>query len=204
MNNSASSALMARKTIVTYRKNPANTNNHQNGVKGGYYTNRIPTNLGNSYNKICNLDGNNSSTTPQPTVTNTSSLLKRRTSSCTSGSIGNNCGKTNFKLQNPLNFTASAYINRQSIKASQCEINPNSSYKDYKCSSTTLLVDGVETTLQCSNPIVKVTNTPSTSTFLTTTYFKKNCLPQPLPPKEGSISTNKIMLNTNCGNSNGC
>jgi len=204
MTNSVSSALLARTTIVTNKRNPANIGSHKNGTQGSYYTSRIPVNLGNSYNGVCNLNTNNGSNTPQPTVTNTSSLLKRRTSSCTSGSSGSNCGNTNFKLQNPLNFTASAYINRQSIKASQCEINPNSAYEDFKQQTFTRTINGVTEEVCCARPIVKVTNTPSTSTFLRTQYFKNNCVPPPTAPKPGSISTTKIMLNKNCGNSNGC
>lgn len=199
--NSASGALLGITTIVTNRKNPANTSNYINGAAGSNQTSRIPVNLGNNYNGICNLR-NNVTNKPQPTVTNTSSLLRKRASQCTGG-INNKCGASNFKLQNPLNFTASAYINRQSTKASQCEIDPNSSYKDFKCSTSTLLENGVETKIQCSRPIVKVTNTPSTSTFLRTTYFKNNCLPQPNIPKPGSVDPIKIMPNNNCGTSQG-
>ena len=204
MTNSVSSALLARTTIVTNKRNPANIGSHKNGTQGSYYTSRIPVNLGNSYNGVCNLNTYNGSNRPQPTVTNTSSLLKRRTSSCTSGSSGINCGNTNFKLQNPLNFTASAYINRQSTQASKCVINPNSSYEDFKQQTFTRTINGVTQEVCCAQPIVKVTNTPSTSTFLRTQYFKNNCVPLPAVPKPGSISTSKIMLNKNCGNSNGC
>jgi len=204
MTNSVSSALLARTTIVTNKRNPANIGSHKNGTQGSYYTSRIPVNLGNSYNGVCNLNTYNGSNAPQPTVTNTSSLLKRRTSSCTSGSSGSNCGNTNFKLQNPLNFTASAYINRQSTQASKCVINPNSAYEDFKQQTFTRTINGVTQEVCCAQPIVKVTNTPSTSTFLRTQYFKNNCVPLPAVPKPGSISTSKIMLNKNCGNSDGC
>lgn len=204
MTNSVSSALLARTTIVTNKRNPANIGSHKNGTQGSYYTSRIPVNLGNSYNSVCNLNTYNGSNAPQPTVTNTSSLLKRRTSSCTSGSSGSNCGNTNFKLQNPLNFTASAYINRQSTQASKCVINPNSAYEDFKQQTFTQIINGVTQEVCNAQPIVKVTNTPSTSTFLRTQYFKNNCVPLPAVPKPGSISTSKIMLNKNCGNSNGC
>lgn len=196
--NSASGALFGIKSIVTNRKNPANTSNYINGAAGSNQTSRIPVNLGNNYNSICNLR-NNVTNKPQPTVTNASSYLRRKSYQCTSGTTDSKCGASNFKLQNPLNFTASVYINRQSTKASQCEINPNSSYKDFKCSTSTLSQNGVERKIECVKPIVKVTKTPSTSTFLRTTYFKKNCLPQPNIPNPGSVNPIKIMPNNNCG-----
>lgn len=204
MTNSVSSALLARTTIVTNKRNPANIGSHKNGTQGSYYTSRIPVNLGNSYNGVCNLNTYNGSNVPQPTVTNTSSLLKRRTSRCTSGSTGSNCGKTNFKLQNPLNSSISMHIAEVSIKSSQCEINLNSAYEDFKQQTFTRTINGLTEDVCCVQPIVKVTNTPSTSTFLRTQYFKNNCLPPPRAPKPGSISTTKIMLNKNCGNSNSC
>lgn len=204
MTNSVSGALLARTTIVTNKRNPANIGSHKNGIQGSYYTSRIPVNLGNSYNGVCNLNAYNGSNVPQPTVTNTSSLLKRRTSSCTSGSSGSKCGNTNFKLQNPLNSSISMHIADMSIKSSQCEINPNSAYEDFKQETFTKTINGVTQEVCCARPIVKVTNTPSTSTFLRTQYFKNNCLPLPAVPKPGSISTTKIMLNKNCGNSDGC
>lgn len=204
MTNSVSSALLARTTIVTNKRNPANIGSHKNGTQGSYYTSRIPVNLGNSYNNVCNLNTYNGSNTPQPTVTNTSSLLKRRTSSCTSGSSGTNCSNTNFKLQNPQNSSISMYIADVSLKHSECVINPNSAYENFKQQTFTRTINGVTQEVCCARPIVKVTSTPSTSTFLRTQYFKNNCLPLPAVSKPGSISTSKIMLNKNCGNSNGC
>lgn len=201
---SVSGALFTRTTIITQYNNPNNkTNISKNGVKGNTQGSRIPVNLRQQDNKICRHDVDRISNTPQPTVTNTSSFLrKKRINPCTSGSQGSNCGDTIFRLQNPLNFTASAYINRQSVKASQCEPNPNNAYKNFSQTVKIITVNGVTQTICCEKPIVKVTNTPSTSSFLRTQYFKKNCLPQP-SSGDKSISSSKIMPNNNCGTSNG-
>ena len=66
----------------------------------------------------------------------------------------------------------------------------------------TKIVNGVAIQVSCNKPIVKTTATPSTSSFLTAQYFKKNCLPQP-SSGDKSISSSKIMPNNNCGTSNG-
>tara|TARA_B100000902_G_C27300565_1_gene912538 strand:- start:809 stop:1417 length:609 start_codon:yes stop_codon:yes gene_type:complete len=199
-----SQALFAKITLITRYNNPTgNKNTSKYGLQGSTLGSRIPINLAQQNNKICvNSDVNRISNKPQPTVTNTSSLLRKRANSCTSGSQSSNCANTNFKLQNPLNFTASAYLNRQSTKASQCEPNPNSAYENFSNKCFTNIVDGVEIQVACEKPIVKTTTTPSTSSFLRTQYFKNNCLP---PPSTGdkSISSLKIMLNKNCGGSNG-
>ena len=205
--NSVSGALFTITTITTNKKNPANINSFKNGAQGNTQQSRIPVNLAQQNNKICLNDasGNNVnrvSDKPQPTVTNTSSVLKKRIGKC--GGI--NCNNTNFKLQNPLNYTASSYLNTQATKSSQCVINPNKAYSDFKqIEKIITTADGKEILICCSKPIVKTTSTPTTSTFLRTEYFKKNCLPQPSPPNNGSIDVIKLMLNKNCKASNrGC
>ena len=195
--NSASVALFGITTIITNRKNPSNTGMHQNGLQGANQQSRIPTNLGNNNHKICSiLPGNMPSPAPQPTVTNTSSLLRKRVNSCTSGSQGKNCGNTNFKLQNPLNHTISSYIGRNSTLSQQC-VYSNIAYENYSKTCSNL----------CEKPIVKITDTPLTSTFLRTQYFNNNCLPsqprQKNKPNYFTIDQNKIMQNKNCGGSNG-
>jgi hypothetical protein len=200
--NNVSGSILAITTITTHRRNPANIDNHRNGRQGGYYTSRLTGNIINSKknNHICNY---NNSQTPQLPVTNTSSLLKRRAARCTSSSA--TCGKTNFKFQNPLDHTVSTIIARNQQRASQCVINPNDAYKHATNKSFTEPNTSGNGPIQvcCSKPIVKVTDTPSTSTFLTTRYFKDNCLPPPPPPNPGSISITKRMKNKNCGNSMG-
>lgn len=131
---------------------------------------------------------------------NISSILRRRANRCTAGS--SSCGNTNFKLQNPLNYTISSYIGKNTTIARQCEPNPNSAYENFSNKCFTKIVNGVAIQVECETPIVKKTNIPSTSTFLRAQYFKKNCLP---PPSSGnkSISSLKIMPNKNCGGSNG-
>lgn len=199
--SSVSAAILGRKTIVIRYNNPnGKTNNHKNGLSGYNQPSRIPVNLAQQDNKVCVNCYNVKTDKPQATVVNTSSLLKKRANRCTSGSQSSNCGNTNFKLQNPLNFTASSYINRQSTRASQCEINPNNAYKNFTQKTESITIDGITKVICCPKPIVKVTNTPSTSTFLRTQYFLDNCLPQ----KKENIATSKIMLNhNNCGASNG-
>lgn len=206
--NSASGALFTRTTIITNKKNPANTNNYLNGIQGRVIQSRIPVNLGNNNNKICSdISFNNGSNKPQPSVTNISSCLKQRTNRCTNGDItqaNNKCSNQNVKLQNPLNFTASAYINYQSTKNSQCNPNLIDAYKDFSNNCYTVINNGVSIQESCVKPIVKNTNTASTSTFLRTQYFKKKCLPLfPSLPDKGGISSIKIMRNNNCGVSNG-
>ena len=201
MTNSVSSALLARTTIIKDKKNPANHALLQNGTRGNNYTSRIPVNLGaNNTNAACQPQS--SSTIPQATVTNTSSILRRRTSRCTSGSGSANCGKTNFKLQNPQDHTVSVIIAKNATLASQCVINPNNAYKNEKPAKSFTEPDNNGTTKQvcCVKPIVKITRIPTTSGFLKTKYFKNNCLPNPDP---NSISPIKKMQNKNCGNSMG-
>ena len=82
--NSASGALFTRTTIITNKKNPANTNNYLNGIQGRVVQSRIPVNLGNN-NKICDTGYINISNSPQPSVTNISSRLKQITNRCTNG-----------------------------------------------------------------------------------------------------------------------
>tara|TARA_B100001094_G_scaffold305557_1_gene335491 strand:- start:19 stop:654 length:636 start_codon:yes stop_codon:yes gene_type:complete len=204
--NSASGALFTRTTIITNKKNPANTNNYLNGIQGRVTQSRIPVNLGNN-NKLCDPGYINISNIPQPSVTNISSRLKQRTNRCTNGVVtqyNDKCSNQKVKLQNPLNFTASAYINYQSTKNSQCNPNLIDTYKDFSNNCYTVINNGVSIQESCVKPIVKNTNTPSTSTFLRTQYFKKNCLPLfPSSSEKGGISTIKIMRNNNCGVSNG-
>ena len=77
MTNSVSNALLAKTTIITNRKNPANHANFQNGTRGNSYTSRFPVNLGaNTTNATC-IPGLTTNI-PQSSVTNTSSLLRRR------------------------------------------------------------------------------------------------------------------------------
>ena len=201
--NSASGALFGITTIIT-KKNPANIGNYINGTSGNRYQSRIPTNLGkNGKTNICILNNNFiSNNPPQKTVTNTSSILKKKANRCTAGSSSINCGNTNFKLQNPLNYTISSYIGKNTTIAKQCQPNPNSAYENFSNKCFTRIVNGVAIQVGCETPIVKTTNIPSTSTFLRAQYFKKNCLP---PPSSGekSISSLKLMLNKNCGVSNG-
>lgn len=197
-NNSTSNALFTRTTLITRYSNPnGKTNISKNGLQGSTQTSRIPVNLRQQDNKICNHVTNRVSNNPQPTVTNTSSFLRRkRINPCT----GSNCGDANFKLQNPLNFTASAYLNTQSTRASQCQTktDTNNAYKNFSQPVRTTTINGVE--VCCEKPIVKVTNIPSTSGFLRTQYFLNNCLP---PRGSKSINPSKIMQNKNCGVSNG-
>ena len=198
MTNSVSSALLAKTTIITNRKNPANHANFQNGTRGNSYTSRFPVNLGaNTTNATC-IPGLTTNI-PQSSVTNTSSLLRRRASRCISGSTS--CGKTNFKLQNPMNHTISALIAKNATLSSQCVINPNNAYKN-ATPNKSFTQEGDDTTIVvcCSKPIVKITTAPTTSQFLKTQYFKNNCLPNPDP---NSISPTKKMRNKNCGNSRG-
>ena len=204
--NSASGALFGITTIVTNKRNPGNIESYMNGTGGSKYQSRIPTNLGRSgRNNVCPVNNNNTVNNTQPpqrTVTNTSSILRKRANSCTSGSSSANCGNTNFKLQNPLNHTISTYIGKNTTITSQCEPNPNSAYKNFSNNCYTKIVNGVAIQVACSKPIVKTTATPSTSTFLRTQYFKNNCLPTP-STGDKAISSIKIMQNKNCGGSNG-
>lgn len=203
--NSASGALFGITTIVTNKKNPGNIESFPNGPQGRRQQNRIPTNLGRSgRTTICSFNDNSvSNNSPQKTVTNTSSILRKRANSCTSGSSSLNCGVTNFKIQNPLNHTISAYIGKNTTSSRICEINPNSAYENFSNNCYTKIVNGVPIQVACSKPIVKTTETPSTSTFLRTQYFKNNCLPMPSTGNK-AISSIKIMQNKNCGTSNGC
>ena len=98
-----------------------------------------------------------------------------------------------------MDLTPKKWVYRQGSKKLS-----TSFYEDFKQQTFTRTINGVTEEVCYARPIVKVTNTPSTSTFLRTQYFKKNCLPLPAVPKPGSISTTKIMLNKNCGNSDGC
>ena len=205
--SSTSTALLGKTTLITHYNNPNRIKYiSRNGLQGTTQRSRIPVNLSQQRATICNIcshDVDRVSNRPQPTVTNTSSFLrKKRIIPCTNGSKGSNCGDTNFKLQNPLNFTVSAYTNRQTTRASQCQTknDTNNAHKNFSQTVKTITVNGVTQTICCEKPIVKVTNIPSSSGFLRTQYFLNNCLP---PRGSKSINSLKIMQNKNCGVSNG-
>lgn len=200
MTVNASTAILAIKTITTHPTNPSNTNNFPFGQQGASQGNRIPTNLGRNINKsICDIWKCEVNGEPQPNVRNTSSLLKKRVNRC----VGTNCEKNNYKLHNPLNSSISARIRHNSDKSRQCVINPNANYVNFSQNCFTRIVNGVPIQAYCEVPIVKVTDIQSNSGFLRSRHLKNNCLPQPAHPNKGSIDPIKIMLNKNCGNSNG-
>ena len=194
-------SVMAKAVLVKYHKNPANIMSYPFGQQGASQNYRIPTNLQRNNNSICDIHSCEVNGEPQPNVKNTSSLLRRRVNKCT----GTNCEKNNFKLHNPLNYSISARIRHISDKSRQCVINPNEKYRDFKQECFTRIINGVPIQVHCKVPIVKVTDTQSTSGFLRSRHLKNNCLPMPSIPNPGSIDPKKIMQNKNCGNSNtGC
>ena len=188
-------AVFAKKVITISTQNKHTGISNENGLARNVRSRRFPTNLMTRNTHTCKHSLCALGDTPQSSVRNNSSFLRKRVNNC----IGTTCEHNNFKLQNPLNSSVSAHIRRISDQSRQCAINTSEYNKNLEASCFTVIVNGVPIQKYCSRPIVQTTDVPNISQFLRSQHLKNNCLP------EQNMHFTKILKPKNCYASNaGC